>query len=197
MTVQGLGEVFGQPFDHRFTALFRRSMRGRIGIERSAEYLTWRYRAMPYYAYEVRIAARGPDIDGFLVWRRDVTEPTGVIVGRIVELVGEPHARAGLVAGLVTQARAERIAYLDAFFLASRDGAPLEHCGFVRAAGEWERVVTHWTHPARHSTNPAAYGINAAAFLRHDAGDWRDRDRWYVTRSDTDQDRPAAIPKQG
>jgi hypothetical protein len=193
-TVQPLGEVFDQPFDRRFTALFERTMQGRIGVQRSAEYLSWRYRAMPYYEYEARIVGDDAAIDGLLVWRRDITEPTGTVVGRMVELIGEPGACAGLVAGLIAKARSERIAYLDAFFLARRDGAPLERCGFVEATGQLERLVTHWTHPARHSENPSAYTINAAAYCRHGGEEWTDRERWYVTRSDTDQDRPATIP---
>jgi hypothetical protein len=61
-------------FDQEFTELYRRyAGHGTVMVERSAEYLNWRYRANPVHRHEVMTARRAGRLVGYAVFRQEDT----------------------------------------------------------------------------------------------------------------------------
>ena len=61
-------------FDSEFTELYRRyTGHGTVMVERSADYLNWRYRANPVHRHEVMTAHRGGHLVGYAVFRQEGT----------------------------------------------------------------------------------------------------------------------------
>ena len=61
-------------FDSEFTDLYRRyTNHGTVMVERSAEYLNWRYRANPVHRHEVMTARRNGHLVGYAVFRQEET----------------------------------------------------------------------------------------------------------------------------
>jgi hypothetical protein len=61
-----------EPFDDEFTAFYRRYAEGRaLTIERSAEYLNWRYLANPLHRHEVMTARQARRLAGYAVFGQD------------------------------------------------------------------------------------------------------------------------------
>jgi hypothetical protein len=59
-------------FGSEFTELYRRyTGHGTVMVERSAEYLNWRYRANPVHQHEVMTARRGGHLVGYAVFRQE------------------------------------------------------------------------------------------------------------------------------
>jgi hypothetical protein len=80
------------PFGNEFTELYRRYAGHRgIMVERSAEYLNWRYVANPVHRHEVMIARRAGRLAGYAVLREDpqMMNLIDVFAGGDVETVSE------------------------------------------------------------------------------------------------------------
>ncbi len=94
-----------------FSALARQ-VGGRYGVcvERSAEYLNWRYLAHPHRRHEVLTARRKGALSGYLIYTHAAED------ARIVDLFGleEKEMLAGLVAGLVAILRERGVITLSA-----------------------------------------------------------------------------------
>jgi hypothetical protein len=61
-------------FGSEFTDLYRRyTGHGTVMVERSAEYLNWRYRANPVHRHEVMTARRAGRLVGYAVFRQEET----------------------------------------------------------------------------------------------------------------------------
>jgi hypothetical protein len=61
-------------FEQEFTELYRRyTGHGTVMVERSAEYLNWRYRANPVHRHEVMTARRAGRLVGYAVFRQEDT----------------------------------------------------------------------------------------------------------------------------
>lgn len=184
-------------FDDRFERLFRQRTAGQYAPLRSAEWLNWRYREMPYHEYRVRVVlSKTAGINGVIVWREDIAEPSGVPVWRICELFGAPAACEQLAGEVHDMAVEERVAYVDAYFTGHDTGQLMANIGYEPCYGGKEYAFTNWMHPAEHGTNELAYKINGAFHVKRGSYvNWRDRNNWYLTRGDSDQDRPCVVPR--
>jgi GNAT superfamily N-acetyltransferase len=167
--VQPLSGGFGPAFDR----LWERAAPGfDFVVERSARYLEWKYRQVPFVSYEVFQAVAGDELSGYLVLR--VAERPPLRLGLIVDLFAHPEDQASLAA-LVDQAvrwgRERRVARLQAFALDRRLGAALRRQGFFEIGSPMQFCLK----------------INRDV----DKDFYRDTSRWHVTFGDSDQDRHA------
>jgi len=100
--------VYTQRFGEEFTA-FAKEQRGKFGIclQRSADYLNWRYSNNPFAHHEIVTARRNGRLAGYVVWTQ-TNEDASIVdlfgeenAGMFKRLVGEIVARA-LKRGVVT-----------------------------------------------------------------------------------------------
>lgn len=150
------------------------------GVIRDHEFLQWRYRGHPRYAYRLwgHESASG-GVDGILVERVQpaLSAPAGAL--RIVELLGSSDAMIQLARAALHRAREENLAFAD-FYCSSH--IPAES---LRVAGFDDHpeanFPNHWN-PFGPGDKSICGGIYRAEHLVHDD--------FYATRADGDQDRP-------
>jgi GNAT superfamily N-acetyltransferase len=142
-----------------------------VGACRDADYLRWRYHEHPRFRYEV--------VEGLAAYRIETVEGAAASVMRIVDFLGDER-----LAARVAEA-GERAGALFADFActSARFGAPLEAAGFER---EETTALPGRFQPLDFSDRPIVSCFWAAPRLGVDfmSGDL------YVTRADSDLDRP-------
>ncbi len=166
--VEPLEGSFGPAFDR----LWERAAPGYdFVVERSAGYLEWKYRRVPFVSYEIFQAVSGGEVSGYLVAR--VVERPPLRLGLLVDLLAHPQDEASLDALLdqaVRWGRERRVARLQAFSLDRRLGARLRRKGFFEIGSPMQFCLK----------------INTGHL---DENFYRDTSRWHVTFGDSDQDR--------
>jgi hypothetical protein len=121
-------------FGAEFTELYRRyTGHGTVMVERSAEYLNWRYRANPVHRHEVMTARRDGHLVGYAVFRQE--ETTAVLVDLFA--VDGPAAIIDLAHSVAALARRRG---LDALSVSLLGSSPWVQC--LRAAGFTERETS-------------------------------------------------------
>ncbi len=161
-----------------------------IGTWRDAEYLRWRYLEHPRFVYRLRVAedAEG-SLRGLAVYR--IVEARGAEgrAARIVELLGDEEAASALLVDVIAAAERADAAFAEFYCSAGAVSASLEACGFTL-----EREPTQALPALIEPLNVQLSAVVPAAF--HTGPELSeypallDSDALYVTRSDSDQDRP-------
>ena len=149
---------------------------GFVGACRDDAFLEWRYRDHPRFAYELLW-----DETGFAAYRIEQVAGSSAKVMRITDLLGGE----GFVRALVEAAEKERVVLADFYCTSARFGTPLEAVGFVREDRLPEPLPGRFQ-PLDFSDRPIVSNFWAAPRLGVDfaGGDL------YVTRADSDLDRP-------
>jgi GNAT acetyltransferase-like protein len=149
---------------------------GFAGACRDESFLDWRYRQHPRFRYE--LLEDGP---GLAAYRIEQVAGSDATVMRVTDLLGgdaQAHA-------LVEIATREGVVFADFWCTSARFGAPLEAAGFAREDRLRVRLPGRFQ-PLDFSDRPIVCNFWAAPRLGVDlaAGDL------YVTRADSDLDRP-------
>jgi GNAT superfamily N-acetyltransferase len=141
--------------------------------ERSAVYLEWKYRKVPYVSYDIFEARRDGVLTGYIVLR--ATERNGVKLALVVDLLADPEDKATIGALLdraFAWAQSNHAARMQTFTFDRRLAARLASKGFMRIESPMQFCVRiHSDH------------IDDFFF--------RDTSRWHVSFGDSDQDREA------
>jgi GNAT superfamily N-acetyltransferase len=145
---------------------------GFVGACRDDAFVEWRYRRHPRFRYEVV-----EETSGFAAYRIEQVAGSGARIMRITDLLGG----ATVVESLVEAAERERVVFADFYCTSPCFGRPLAAAGFVAGEGIPGRFQ-----PLDFSDRPIVSCFWAAPRLGVDcaAGDL------YVTRADSDLDRP-------
>ncbi len=179
-----------EPWDHfwgRALAPFS------LGPTRDSSYLLWRYVQHPRFQYEIRVAqAAGTDeILGLTVFRVEAVQGHSAKVMRIVEFLAPPPGNAPLAAALVEAAREQHVAFADFFCTCPEAGAGLEAVGFRRHAEDDSALpLPRHLQPPQLAGSPLCATELLTKELRQYLGNLGDRSDLYITKSDSDQDRP-------
>ncbi len=165
----------GQEFDD-----FWQKARARypVTIERSSEYLKWRYSAHPFFDYQILAARQSEGLRGFLVYR--IEEADGFKIARIIDFVADQSAEVALLQEFLQRAKDAGAQAADFMFSGSLYKEPLGTVGFFDVAG-----TDFVKFPIRF--NPLSYSkfvINIAYDIPAPLKDV------YLTKGDSDQDRP-------
>jgi GNAT superfamily N-acetyltransferase len=145
---------------------------GFLGACRDARFLDWRYRRHPRFRYELV-----EDASGFAAYRIEQVAGSDARIMRITDIRGgESLARA-----LVEAAKREGVVFADFYCTSRRFGRPLAEAGFGAADGLPGRFQ-----PLDFSDRPLVSCFWAAPRL----GEGLFGDDLYVTRADSDLDRP-------
>jgi hypothetical protein len=168
-----LGEV--QParrFEPAFTELWERlAPKFDLAVRRDAAYLNWKYVSPPHVRYSIAVLTRDGAPEGYAVYRH-VREPRRRVT-LLVDFLADPDSELALLTLLRFVDREARAADSDKI----RTFAT--HAGFVRLLKRsgYFRVKSTMEFVAR---------INAVAVPDTF---YTSRERWHVTRGDSDQDR--------
>ncbi|MDX6517566.1 MAG: hypothetical protein QOF50_412, partial [Gaiellaceae bacterium] len=144
---------------------------------RDAAFLRWRYAEHPVFRYEVL-----EDSSGFAAFRIEDVRDRPASVMRVVDFRGDD----GLAARLVERSQRAGVVFADFACTSKRFGLPLEAAGFQRE----DRLPTALPgrfQPLDFSDRPIVSCFWAAPSLGVDFAS----DDLYVTRADSDLDRPA------
>jgi GNAT superfamily N-acetyltransferase len=159
-------------FDPRFTNLWERvAPKFSFAVRRDAQYLQWKYIALPHIRYNIVALDRGSTVAGYAVFRH-VDEPRGRVTA-LVDLLADPDDRQALATLLSAVERDARSAGSDkirAFVMNASYRQAMRRQGYFRV----------------HSTIELVAKVNAVPvgpeFYAH-------RDAWHVMFGDSDQDR--------
>jgi hypothetical protein len=148
---------------------------GFVGACRDAEFVRRRYREHPRFRYEV------VEDGGLAAYRLETVEGSSAQVMRIVDFLGG----AALAARLAEAGEAAGAVFADFSCTSARFGAPLEAAGFERE-DRLPAALPGRFQPLDFSDRPIVSCFWAAPRLGVDFG----CDDLYVTRADSDLDRP-------
>lgn len=151
------------------------------GAERNQDFLRWRYQDHPAFTYEFVFSA---DYRSLLVFREEREKSTGALIIRVVDVLARPEHQAALLHAALLAAKARSAAIVDFFCSLNCYDDALKSAGFFDEA--------------EHSDGRIASRFQPLDFRKTDIRvlaahrDWRNggRDDWYITKADSDQDRP-------
>ena len=159
-------------FDERFTRLWERvKNRFAFAVRRDAAYLQWKYIQPPHVRYTIAALERGPDVAGYVVYRK-VVEPRGRVT-LIVDFFADPEDEQAVTTLLRWVDREARAADTDKIRTFSMHDAFRRH---LRKSGYYSVK----------STMEFVAKINA---IDVSPAHYKDTSRWHVTLGDSDQDR--------
>lgn len=177
-------------FDDEYDAVWAQ-MRAlvQLATERDARYMNWRYNDHPRFRYHT-LRVRGADGTAYFVWRQEEVAATGAQVARLCDAIGTPDAVAAAVPALIAAWRdIPRLAFGD--FFCSHDGvlAALLAGGFVHALPHPGLDLARLFSPLAGEVRKTVYfsisfGPGVTLTPRPEPG------RFYLTKSDANQDRP-------
>lgn len=173
-------------FDQSVDAFWKKvKNRYPISIERSAEYLNWRYAKNPLARYQIFAAKNNGEIKAVVVLR--VEEPKmekslGMKVARIIDFVAAEDAEVFALDATAHYCRENKIDFIDYFTSGDFHRTGLKEAGFVFGdAGEYEKVPILF--------NPVSSKRKRLNFAVKSKEKFELRD-CYTTKGGGDQDRP-------
>lgn len=181
---------FGADWDSFWTGHLTPLM---VGPNKNSSYLNWRYVDHPTFKYEIRMAheAATGKVMGASVFRVEEVRDHEEKVLRVVEFLSTPEA-VGPLAGSVQQSALEcGVAFGDFYSTSEQLAAPLRSMGFRRYLVDGESPGF----PSRFRPLDPGHDRIAGAFwlsktLRSSIGELLRLEDFYITKSDSDQDRP-------
>jgi hypothetical protein len=163
-----------------------------VGTRRNAAYLRWRYVEHPRFRYEIRLARQRSSgrVEGLLVYRSEQVRGLDERVLRIVEFLATPAAQLALAGELLRLAAAEQAAYADFYCTSPAAAQGLQEVGFGRHSGGAHAPAL----PSRlQPVEQGHFQMTAILDFPAELGSMEEAERsgrLYITKSDSDQDRP-------
>lgn len=162
------------------TERFWEDVRGRypITVERTADYLNWRFCNHPFFKYSILEARDKGALSGYLIYR--IEEDRGFKIARIIDFIAKESSEKPLLLQFLRLVKKEKCQAADFVFSCALYKRSLLEAGFfdIAEAG-WEKF------PILFSPISAKKPyINIAYSLQADLNDC------YLTKADGDQDRP-------
>ncbi len=154
--------------------------RGRypVTVERSAEYINWRFLRHPFFQYKFLLLEGEGELVGYLVYR--IEEAEDFRIARIVDCVAKEGAEEKLFIGILRKAKELGIHAVDFMFSGNLYRQALLDAGFLDIAGtEFEKFPILFS-PISHKKTFINVGYDIKAPLAD----------FYITKADGDQDRP-------
>ncbi len=156
-----------------------------ISIERSAQYLNWRYAKNPLAKYQIFAAKNGGEVKAVVVLR--VEEPKmgqslGMKVARIIDFVSAEDSEVFALDATSHYCRENKIDFIDYFTSGDFHKKGLREAGFVFGdEGEYEKVPILF--------NPVSSKRKRLNFAMKSKEEFKLKD-CYTTKGGGDQDRP-------
>ena len=151
------------------------------GALRDRTFMTWRYETHPGIAYEFLLSH---DLGSVLVFHEEREPTTGCLVLRIVDLLADADAQVPLLAALLREAGTRGAALVDFFTSTPAYDDALRTTGFFREDdADDSRFAALF--------QPLDFRKTGIRVLASSPGEQSTTfEQWYVTKADSDQDRP-------
>jgi RimJ/RimL family protein N-acetyltransferase len=186
------GSVRGWEDEERWNLAWRRRFAPRVvGACRDTAHVRWRFLEHPRFRYEL-LVAEGSVAEplGFAAYRIEAVRDTDARIMRIVDLLGDgEQATASLAAALAEAARANDVVLADFHCTSARFGEPLAHAGF-ELEHTLPAALPARFQPLDFSDRPAVCSFWASPRVAPSGEALFNAPELYVTRSDSDLDRP-------
>jgi hypothetical protein len=151
------------------------------GAERNRDFLRWRYENHPAFTYEFLFS---PDYTSVLVFHEEREKSTGALIIRVVDVLAGHDHQAALFHAVLLAAMARSAAIVDFFCSLSCYDATLKQAGFFHEAEHSDGRIAALFQPLDFREP----GIRVLA--SHPDWSTGTLEDWYITKADTDQDRP-------
>lgn len=162
-----------------------------VTIERTADYLNWRYANNPLVKYKMFLAKNNGQIKSLVVLRIEDVEAEkgmlGVKVGRIIDFVSDENAEEFSLSRVVEYCRENEVDFLDYFSSGHFHAAALKEIGFVNGDLAPYVDLPILFHPISKKRTHLNFAVKKGSKLQ-DSG--FKLDDWYTTKGGGDQDRP-------
>ena len=152
-----------------------------FGAERNRDFLRWRYENHPAFAYKFLFS---PDYSSVLIFHEEREKSTGALLLRVVDVLARPEHQAPLFHAVLLAAKVRSAAIVDFFCSLSCYDAALKAAGFFLEAEHSDGRIAALFQPLDFRKT----GIRVLA--SHPAWTNGGQEDWYVTKADSDQDRP-------
>tara|TARA_Y100000310_G_scaffold345408_1_gene464651 strand:- start:4507 stop:5601 length:1095 start_codon:yes stop_codon:yes gene_type:complete len=183
------GLIFEQikTFDKSFDD-FWKSVRSRyvITTERTSIYMNWRYANHPHFKYNIQIAKKDNQIMGYIIYRIETVDNFSIV--RIVDFVSQEQVQTVILQNFLSEVRTQAD-MADFMFSGQQYHETLKKLGFFDVCGTSFEKFPIYFNPIDYSKNY----INFCAWKKQESIDknvFYNRNNWYLTKGDSDQDRP-------
>jgi hypothetical protein len=151
------------------------------GARRNRDFLRWRYETHPAFTYEFLFS---PDYRSALVFHEEREMDSGSLILRVVDLLSRPEHQLALLSAVVLAAKTRGAAVVDFFCSLDCYEPALIAAGFFREETHQDGRIAALFRPL--DFRKAGIRVLASCPGWH-KGRLED---WYVTKADSDQDRP-------
>lgn len=161
-------------------------------VDRSPDYLAWRFGSHPELRYSSIQAYSGDGtLAGFLVFRLDAQAESVAPVVRIVDLIADEDVIGEMLIALEAHGRALGAAIIEYFCSSEQFALQFEVSGYLPSTDQLANDLCRLYHPVRPSSPirvPLSYKLSSRPThpLQRNL---RNPDDWYVTLADSDLDR--------
>jgi Acetyltransferase (GNAT) domain len=160
-------------------------------INRSKDWLNWRFLKNPTINYKSYAYVADCSIKGIIIWRTETLQPSGYLVNRIVDLWGDGNSITHLLTHSIQESTTQMAVYLDFTVFGKTFEHELENLGFILLENEDCRILPQVSAPVQDRPNNEYLGLRTT---KHDELiDSLTTDDVYFTRADSDRDRLARI----
>ncbi|WP_141506462.1 GNAT family N-acetyltransferase [Paenibacillus luteus] len=158
-----------------------------LGFARDFDFLNWRYLDHPYFNYEIIICESiiGQYL-GLAVVRKEKIESSNLTVGRIVEFIAEDQVASILLANKIAEFCSD-VLFIDFYCFSAETAKGLESIGFKKEMKQ--PVLPTNFQPVDYKVNNMMASVYLKPSLLNNVDILCDQ-AWYVTKGDSDQDRP-------
>lgn len=179
---------FGSSYDRLWEATRRDIL---VATDHDSRYMNWRYRDHPYFDYACRMC-HGPAGAVVFVWRNEQMRKGHATVARLCEAIGKPAAIAESFPSVIAEIAKDRAAFIDFFGCNAGVNAGLLAGGMHIAATRDDFDLARLFQPLERSA------MQRLHFYVSFTADCRptvpiDYTRFYVTKTDSNQDRPNLV----
>jgi hypothetical protein len=164
-----------------------------VGTRRDAAYFRWRYAEHPRFRYELRLARRRVDesVLGVAVFRVEQVRERPERVLRVVEFLASPEAEGALAEAVAQTGREQGVAFADFYCSSPWAARGLEGLGFKLAMTQpGEPAFPCRLQPLEGGHFRMRGLMQVPRGERSNLASLIDAGRLYLTKSDSDQDRP-------
>ena len=149
------------------------------GVERSRDFLRWRYEDHPGFAYEFLLSE---DLQNILVFHEEREAGSGALVIRIIDLLASGATQDALLRTALQIARSRGAILADFFCSLTCYDSALQRAGFFDEADHQDGRIAALFQPLDFRKTGIRVLVSAPAGKT--AADW------YISKGDSDQDRP-------
>lgn len=156
-----------------------------VTIERTADYLNWRYAMHPLVSYEQLLVRDNAGVKGFAIVRiEDVRGQgmNGIRVARLLDVICDEDAERTILEDVVALCRDKGIDIIDYFTSGNFHRTALEDCGFVDGDIDPYASLPILFNPVSTKRTHLNFAVTGDSCKR--------LEDWYTTKGGGDQDRP-------